>query len=183
MKFQARSHKWLNIGRNEITWSKSVENRHGSAGDPDIKINEQGCEDNCAFRLLWLPASLGHGCKLTQRESLVPVTTWWSLTSHLSLFFLLWLPFSPWEFPLKMTLFPFFCMHVYNLHLKTPFWKLTIHPQFFISQHSQMTSFQISNPFSPIKIVESTGILRHMDTATILIGNSLGDFWVSYIKL
>lgn len=31
--------------KNEITWSKSMENRHGSAGDPDIKINEQGCDD------------------------------------------------------------------------------------------------------------------------------------------
>lgn len=39
------------------------------------------------LQLLWLPASLGHGRKLTQRESLVPVTTWWSLTSHLSLLF------------------------------------------------------------------------------------------------
>lgn len=46
-----------------------------------------------------------------------------------------------------------------------------------------MTSFQISNPLSPIKIVEPAEILRDMDAATILIGDSCGDFWASYIKL
>lgn len=71
MKLQTLSDKWLSIGRNGIAWSKSVENRHRSTGYPDIKVNEQGCEENCTFQLLLLPRSLGSRCKLTQPESQV----------------------------------------------------------------------------------------------------------------